>query len=336
MSVYWRATARFLATIALLLSGWAVMPSTALAQDAARLPRVGVLYLTGAGVTVETTAFGLGMRELGYVPGRNVIIEWRDAGGRPDRLAALAAELVRAKVDVIVTGGPSPLAAVRAATTTIPIVTVSGSDPIVEGWARSLARPGGNVTGLSVTFPELVQKRLELLKDALPGMVRVAVVLAPGEMSGQAPLVVRQIEDAARQLALQVQVLEVREPADFERVIRQARDDRAQALLTLETSFVVANRLRLTELAARERLPVMGEFTAFGVDGVFMAYGADINDLLRRAATHVDRILKGARAGDLPIEQPSKLDLTVNLKVARALGITVPKSLLLRADRVVE
>lgn len=299
------------------------------------MPRIGVLFI-GSPSPTDPTASGFvqGLRDLGYVDGRNVALEFRYAGGRPERLPGLAAELVQAKVDVILTGGPGPLAAARKATDTIPIVTVAGSDPVAEGWAKSLARPGGNVTGLTVTFPGLDAKRLELLKEAMPRIARVALLLAPNELRPAG--VTELLEVPARSLGVQVQVLEVREPADFERAFRAAREGHAQAVLKVETTFVVENRARIAELAAQERLPVVGEFTAFGVEGMLMAYGPDLNDLLRRAATHIDRILKGGRPGDIPIERPTKLELVLNLKVARALGITFPQALLVRADRVIE
>ena len=320
----------------LLALATACAPLAAAAQSVARVPHVGIIYL-GQPSPAESASGGLGvgLRELGYVDGRNVVLDWRYAEGRPERLPALAAELVAANVDVIVTGGPGPFAAARQATRRIPIVTVSGSDPVGEGWATSLARPGGNLTGLTVTFPEITAKRLELLKVLMPGLTRVALVLAQFELLGAAD-VIRDAEDGARNLGLQMQVLNLRDRADIERVGQAAKEGRAQAIVTIETTFVLANRVAIAEIAARQGIPVAGEFAIFGVDGVVMAYGADLNDLLRRSASYVDRILKGARAGDLPIERPIKLDLILNLKVARALGVAVPQSLLLRSQRVVE
>lgn len=337
MSAFRSALIRPLVAVSLLIAVL-LAPDALVAQSTARLPRVGVLVISNAAPNDTATAgLSQGLRELGYVDGRNVAFEWRDAGGRPERLAPLAVELSQAKVDVIVAGGPGPLAAVRAATSTIPIVAIASSDPVGGGWARSLARPGGNVTGFTVTFPELGSKRLELLKQALPGVVRVGIVLAPGELpGGESDQVARRLTADARSLGLQTQVFEVRAAADFERAVRDARDARVQALFTVETTFVVVNRDRLAALAAQHGLPVIGEFTAFGVEGVLVAYGANLNELWRRSATTVDRILKGTPVGDVPIEQPTKLELTVNLKAARALGIAIPQSLLLRADRVVE
>lgn len=305
--------------------------------SAQALKRVAVLFFTGSPrPEFASVGFPQGMRELGYLDGRNVVIDYRYADGRPERLAGLAAELVQARPDVIVTGGPGPLSAVRHATSTIPIVTVGGSDPVGESWAQSLAHPGGQVTGLLVTVPEIDAKRLELLKEALPEVVRVAVMLAPVELMQQGRDIVERLEGAARRLGLQLQWFETREPGDIDTALRRARENRAQAVLTVDTPFIVGNRGRLVEAAARERLAACSEFAFVGIDGLVMAYGADLNDLLRRAAAHVDRILKGARPGDLPIELPTKFDLTVNLKTARALGLTVQPAFLLRADRVVE
>ena len=310
-------------------------PSSVRAQGE-RLPRVGVLYLDPATRDSESAGLTLGLRELGYVRGRNVVVESRYADGRPALLAALAAELVAAKVDVIVAGGPGPLAAARRATSRVPIVAVSGADPVAEGWAATLARPGGNVTGLTVTFPQLDLKCLELLKEVLPPAARVAVVIAPSELPADGADVIADMEAAAQRLGLQLQIQKVRGDADIQRVASVASEWRAQAIMTVETTFVVTNRARIAELAAREGIPVAGEFTIFGADDILMAYGADLNDLLRRAATYVDKILKGARPGDLPIERPTKFDLTLNLKVARSLNVVIPPSIRSRADRVIE
>jgi len=322
---------------ALLAIALSCAASVAGTQAVPRMPRVGVLYMDSESQSEGPMGgFEKGMRDLGYVPGRNVVIEWRYAEGHPDRLPVLAAGLVAEKVDVIVTGGPGPLAAVRQVTTKIPIVTISGSDPVAEGWAATLARPGGNVTGLAVTFPELEQKRLELLKEVLPGISRVGLVIAPFELRSGRSEMSEQTAAAAKRLGLQMEVVPVRDVADLNGIGRVVRQARLQALVTVETTFVVANRTRIAEQAELQGIPVTGEFTIFGADEVLFAYGASLSDLLRRSATHVDRILRGARAGDLPIERPTKLDLTVNRKVARRLGITFPPSILLRADRVVE
>ena len=319
--------------IAGALASAALAATPALAQTTRKVARVGVLFMTPQSMT---EGLARGMRELGYVPGQNVVFELRSAGGRPERLDALAAELVAANVDVIVAGGPGPLAAARRATRQGAIVAVSGSDPVAEGWAASLTRPGGNVTGLTVTFPELYLKRLDLVKEMLPGLSRIALVFMPAELTEEGASVVRPFEAAAKAMGLQTLLVPVGDRAAIADVGRAARQGRAQAIFTIDTTFVLDNRARIADAVAAQGIPVIGEFTLFGADEVLMAYGADLNDLLRRAATHVDSILKGARPGDLPIERPSKLALTVNRKVARSLGIPIPQSILLRADRIIE
>ena len=318
---------------------WTMAPASlgvVLAQTAAaKLPRVGVLYLSEPFPDPgRRRGFALGMREHGYVDGRNVVLVWRDAQGRADRLDVLADELVRTNVDVIVAGGPGPLAAARRAAPNMPIVAVSGSDPVAEGWAESLARPGGNVTGLSATFPGIGPKRLALAKEALPALARVAVVIAPDELPRHGADEVDLMAAAATTLGVRMHVVEVRKAEDFAVAVRSALDAKSQALVAIETSLVVVHRGRLCELAARERVPVIGGFPGVGGRGVLIAYGPDLEDLLRRAAGHVARILKGARASELPIERPTKLDLSIDLQVARELGVTLPRSLLLRADRI--
>jgi len=311
--------------------------SAATAQGVQKTPRVGVLYMGGPLSSEDSSiGFGRGMRELGYVAGQNVVLDYRYAEGRPEQLATLAAQLVAAHVDVILAAGPGPLAAAQQATTTIPIVTVAGSDPVRQGWAKTLARPGGMVTGLSVTMPELEQKRLEIMKLLLPGVSRIVVIVAPLELGDGGDDISSETVVAAKGMGLKLQRFPLRSAGDLDGLADALRQGRAEAVFTVETNFVVANRKRIAEIAAQLGIPVIGEFTIFGADDVLMAYGADLNDLLRRAATHVDRILKGARAGDLPIERPTKLELTVNRKVARDLGIAIPQSILLRADRIVE
>jgi len=311
--------------------------SAATAQGVQKTPRVGVLYMGGPLSSEDSSiGFGRGMRELGYVAGQNVVLDYRYAEGRPEQLATLAAQLVAAHVDVILAAGPGPLAAAQQATTTIPIVTVAGSDPVRQGWAKTLARPGGMVTGLSVTMPELEQKRLEIMKLLLPGVSRIVVIVAPLELGDGGDDISSETVAAAKGMGLKLQRFPLRSAGDLDGLAGALRQGRAEAVFTVETNFVVANRKRIAEIAAQAGIPVIGEFTLFGADEVLMAYGADINDLLRRAATHVDRILKGARPGDLPIERPTKLQLTVNRKVARELGIPIPRSIVLRADRIVE
>ena len=316
----------------------ALAPLPADAQARANVPRIGILSFDGApsGRNPDPSrGFLIGLREHGYVEGENVLIERRYADGRADRLALLAAELVQLKVDVILAGGPGPREAARQATSTIPIVTTSGADPVREGWARSLARPGGNVTGLTVTFDELDGKQLELLKQAFPHVVRVAVLFDPVAI-GDAKRLTQAIETSARTLGLQLQFVEVRGPNDIEVAFTLARRNLAQAVYAIPTNTLVTHRARLASLAGEDKLLSISSFPWMAQAGFLMTYGADLDDLGRRAISMMDKILKGARPGDLPIEQPTKFKLIVNVKTARGLGLTIPQSLLLRADEVIE
>jgi putative tryptophan/tyrosine transport system substrate-binding protein len=307
------------------------------AQPPAKIHRIGLLG--GSSPTSPEAshlwgAFFQGLRDLGYVEGQNVLIEGRWYGDRSERLPALAAELVRLPVDVIVAGtAPSPEAAKRA-TSTIPIVMANHSDPVASGLVASLARPGGNVTGLSSVGPELSGKQLQLLKETLPSLSRVAVLTNP-TIPSQA-LSVREMEVAARSLKLQLQVVEARAPSEFADAFSAATRERAGGLVVLGGSVFFAHRPRLVELAAQNRLPTMYGPREFAQVGGLMAYGVDIRDSWRRAAGYVDRILKGAKPADLPVEQPTKFELVINLKAAKALGLTIPPSVLARADQVIE
>jgi putative ABC transport system substrate-binding protein len=311
-------------------------PGAARAQLRQGLPTVGVLSFFPAPTATtpdpNEARFREGLREAGYVVGRNIALEPRYADGRADRLAAMAEELVRLKVDVILAGGQPAREAARRATNTIPIVTLSGSDPVREGWARSLAQPGGNVTGLTFTFPELAAKRLELLKEALPTLSRVAIVIDPIEVV-DAVDVLRETDAGAQRLGVQMQVLEIHGRKDLEAAFAKARRGSAEAILAMATW---PHRDEVAALAARSRLAVVGEGSDEAQAGFLLAYGADLDDLVRRSAIQIARILKGARAGDLPIERPTKFRLSVNLKTARALGVTIPQPLLARADEVIE
>jgi putative ABC transport system substrate-binding protein len=273
-----------------------------------------------------------GLGELGYVEGRNILVERRWAAGRADRLTAMAAELVALKVDLILAGGQPAREAARHATATIPILTISGSDPVREGWAQSLARPGGNVTGLTFSFPELGPKRLELLKEAAPDLRRVVVLVDPIELV-DAAAVIRDTEEGGRRLGLQVQVVQVRGSDEFEAAFAAARSHRAQAVFPIA---MWPYRARIASLAIRDKLLSVGESSDEARDGLLLGYGLDIDDLVRRAVAKMDQILKGARAGDLPIERPAKFRLSVNLKTARAIGVAIPQSLLVRADEVIQ
>ncbi len=313
-------------------------PVAAEAQQAAKVPRIGFLQLDPAANPHLREAFLQGLRDLGYVEGRNVVIEYRSAEGKAERLPALAAELVALKVDVIVSGGGTPTAlAAKQATRTLPIVFASAADPVTDGLVTSLARPGGNVTGSSYLAPELVGKCLEQLKQAVPGVSRVAVLWQPsatGERTEKDML--KEAEVAARALGVQLQLVKARGPADFDRAFSEMTKARAGALTVLGSAIFSSERRRLVDLAAKHRLPAVFTSKDFVDAGGLMAFGPNLADSFRRAATYVDKILKGAKPADLPVEQPTKFELVINLKTAKALRLTFPQSLLLRADQVIE
>ena len=302
------------------------------AQPKGRVYRAGFLFPGSPGLGIA--AFEPAIRSLGWVPGQNLILEQRYAHGDLSRLPALAAELVGLKVDVILVSSLA-IPAARAATRTIPtVMAFAVDDPVEEGWVASLARPGGNLTGLTLHAPELAGKRLELLKGVLPGMRRVGVLAwpRPGGL-GQ----VRAAEAAARSLSLQVHVVEVQEIAQYDGAVERLKRDGADALLVLSSSTFFAERRRIADLAIKHRLPLVAPFREVAESGGLMAYGPNIVELWKqRVPVYVDRILKGAKPGDLPIEQPTKYELIVNLQTAKTLGLTIPPSLLLRADQVIE
>jgi putative ABC transport system substrate-binding protein len=303
-----------------------------------KVARIGYLSGSLAAGPHLPEAFRQGLRDLGYVEGHNVVIEYRDAEGKLERLPALAAELVALKVDVIVAGGPPHALAAKQATRTLPIVFTAVGDPVTDGLGTSLARPGGNVTGLSTSAaPEIVGKRLELLKQAIPGVTRVAVLWQPGALGERTNKdMLKAAEVAARALGVRLQFVEARRPADFDRAFSDITGARAGALIVLGSPMFFAERRRLVDLAAKNRLPAVYSARDSVDAGGLMAYGPNFADLFRRAATHVDKILKGANPADLPVEQASKYELVINLKTAKALGLTIPPSLLQRADQVIE
>jgi putative ABC transport system substrate-binding protein len=325
------------AFISIVTGGLLAAPLAAEAQEAAKIARIGYLAADRAANRHMPEAFRQGLRDLGYVEGRNVVIEYRDAEGKLERLPALAAELVALKVDVIVAGGTPQALAAKQATRTLPIVFAAAADPVTSGLVASLARPGGNVTGLSMLTPELVGKCLEQLKQAVPGVSRVAVLWQPGALGERTEKdMLKGAEVAARALGVRLQFLEARGPADFDRAFSEMTRARADALTVLPSTMLNAERRRLVDLAAKNRLPAVYPWRE-GVDaGGLMSYGPDFADLFRRAATYVDKILKGAKPADLPIEQSTKYELVINLKTAKALGLTIPPSLLQRADEVIE
>jgi putative ABC transport system substrate-binding protein len=312
-------------------------PLAAAAQQTGKVPRIGWLGTSAAVSPHLREAFLQGLRDLGYVEGRTVVIEWRYAEEKFERLPALAAELVTLKVDVIVTGSTPTAVAAKQATRTLPIVFAAVADPVTSGLVTSLAQPSGNVTGLSPLGSELVGKRLEHLKQVVPGVARVAVLWQPSAKPERAEKdQLKEADIAARALGVRVQFVEARGPADFDRAFSDITRARADALTVLGSNMFTNERKRLVDLAAKNRLPAVYPFREFVDAGGLMSYGASIADLFRRAATYVDKILKGAKPGDLPVEQPTKFELVINLKTAKALGLTIPPSLLGRADEVIQ
>ena len=305
------------------------------AQQAKKIRRIG--YLTSAtpdGQSARIEAFRQGLRELGYVEGKNIVIEYRYAEEKLDRLPALAAELVRLKVDVIVTGGAGNTRAAKAATSTIPIVMTQDPDPVGNGFVASLARPGGNITGLSTQGPEVSGKRLELLKETVPKLSQL-VVFGTSTIPGHA-LSLREVGLAAGALNVQLQYLDVLGPQDTETAFRAVSKWRADALFVLGGAVLISQRTRILEFAAKSRLPAIYEAPSVVDQGGLMSYGVNRADLDRRAATYVDKILKGAKPADLPVEQPKKFEFVINLKAAKQIGLTIPPNVLVRADRVIK
>ena len=318
-----------------LTFGLLAAPLAAEAQPPGKVPRIGVLVVaTRSFFSTRIESFRQGLRELGYVEGKNVLIEYRYAEGKLDLLPALASELVQLKVDVIVTASPPGVQAAKNATSTIPIVFAAIGDPVGGGFVASLARPGGNVTGLSILAPALSGKRLELLKEAFPKVTRVVILWNPTS-SGEA-LSFREMPAVAKALGVQHQSMEVRAANDFEDGFQRAKQEGAQALVTMPSPVINANRQQILEFAAKNRLPAMYAGSEFVEAGGLMSYGPNYTDQFRRAAVFVDKILKGAKPADLPVEQPTKFELIINLKTAKALGLTIPPSLLQRADQVIE
>jgi putative ABC transport system substrate-binding protein len=311
-------------------------PLAAEAQPPAKMFRIGILAQFGPNSPESARLWeGLlqGLRELGYVEGQNFVVEGRYAEGKYERLPALAVELVRLPVDVIVTPAPPAAETARRATSTIPIVLTNHPDPVGSGLATSLGRPGGNVTGLSSLAPELLGKQMQLLKEAVPMRPRVAILTNPTNPFHARS--VKELDAAARSLGFGLQVLEARAPGDFAGAFAAMTNELMGAFLITDPMFFT-ERARIAELALKHRVPTMTAQRAYVAAGGLMAYGSDVREQFRRAATYVDRILKGARPGDLPIEQPAKFELVVNLKTAKALGLTIPPSVLARADEVIE
>ncbi len=302
------------------------------AQQPKKVHRIGMLASGSVlSAKIRNDAFRQGLRDLGYVEGQNIVIEYRYAEGETVRFPDLAAELVRLKMDVIVTVSTPGVLAAKKATRTIPIVFVSVNDPVASGVVASLAHPGGNITGLSTLAPELGGKKLELLKETFPKVTRVAYLWNPDSPAG-----LSEMQAAAQALGLQLQSLEVRSSNDFDSAFEAVLRERAHALITSPNPVVITHHKRIVEFAAERRLPAMYYDREFVEAGGLMSYGPDYSDLYRRAATYVDKILKGAKPADLPVEQPMKFELVINLKTAKQISVTIPQSVLFRADKVIK
>jgi len=311
------------------------LSSPAEPQQTKKVPRIGFLSAASLSpLAARVEAFRQGLRELGYVEGKNIVIEWRSSGGRLDHVSELAAELVGLKVDVIVAAGPVDTRAAKEATNTIPIVMGFDTDPVASGFIASLARPGGNITGLSSLAPELSGKRLELLKEIIPKFSRVAVMgtsTNPGNTQA-----LREVELAAGSFGAKLQYLDILDPKDIETAFRAAGKARADAVLMLVAGTVAAaHRTKIVELAVKSRLPAIYNRREYVEAGGLMTYSVSLADLDRRAATYVDKILKGAKPADLPVEQPKKFEFIINLKAAKQIGLTIPPNVLARADKVI-
>jgi putative ABC transport system substrate-binding protein len=307
--------------------------AAAKAQQPTKIPRIGFLA-AGAALSASTRieAFRQGLRELGYVEGKDIVIEYRNAAGKLDQVPRNAVELVRLKVDVFVTAGPTDTRAAKEATSTIPIVMAQDSDPVGNGFVASLARPGGNITGLSRLAPELSGKQMEILKETVPRLSRVVVLgnlTEPGNAQS-----LREVELAATTYGVKLQYLDIPALQDIESAFQGARKGRADAVLML-TSPVLTYRKQIADLAVKSRLPAIYDRQEFVDAGGLMSYGVRISDLDRRAAAYVDKILKGAKPADLPVEQPTKFEFIINLKAAKQIGLTIPPNVLVRADRVI-
>ena len=323
------------AVVAALALGFLALPVASEAQQTAKVPRIGYLSAqsASAGATAHA-AFREGLREHGYVDGRNIVIEWRFADGNIQRLPSLAAELARLKMDVIfVSTGPGAVAA-KKATGTIPIVFMAVSDPVALGLVASLARPGGNVTGLSNVQVELTQKRLAILKELVPRAHKVGILKPP--VTPDTIAYMKEIEGAAKPLGLEVHVSEVTGPESLDRAFAAMKAARVDATVVIPAPFFYTHRARAAELSRQAHLPLMGFVREFTDAGALLSYGHSVPDMARRGATYVARILQGAKPADLPVEQPTKFELVINMKTAKALGLTIPQSLLLQADHLIE
>jgi putative ABC transport system substrate-binding protein len=325
--IYGKAIIQLTATVLLF-----ALTIPAQAQQAKKVPRIG--YLRFIEFPLYDAAFRQGLSELGYTEQKNIQVEYRFAGGSLARVAEFAAELVSLKVDVIVAGSTQSIDAAKRATKTIPIVFPVTFDPVESGFVASLARPGGNLTGLSTVNSDAAAKRVELLKEVIRGISRLAVLRNPTNSGSRFPL--KETEAGAKQLGLRLQTLEARSAEELEGVFRLAKSERAGALIVIVDALFNAQQQRISDLAIKHRLPAMFDNAQYVEAGGLISYGANLSDLFRRAAIYVDKILKGAKPGDLPVEQPSKFDLVINLNTAKQIGLTIPPHVLARADRVIK
>jgi putative ABC transport system substrate-binding protein len=322
---------RVIGLVVVLAVGLCLAPLAAEAQGG-KVPRIGILILPPDSGYLAALRQGLG--DFGYVEGQNIALEIRSADGRPERLPGLAAELVRLKVDVIVAASNAVTATAQKTTTSIPIVMTNVSDPVAAGFVASLARPGGNITGLTIQSPDVAGKALQLLKDAVPSLSRVAVLWDPGLPGGRQN--VSEVETAARALGLRLQLVEVRSPGELDGAFAAVTGERTRAALIAGSPMQMTTRAQIAELAVKRRLSTMCVLREYVQAGCLMGYGASIADQARRAAYFVDRILNGTTPTDLPVEQPTKFYFIINLKTAKALGLTIPPSVLLRADQLIQ
>ena len=301
-------------------------------QPATKVARLGVLLFRTPATDPNLAAFVAGMRDLGYVEGRTLALDYRYAEGRPERVRDLAVQIAALKPDVIVVLGGNMVPFVKAATSTVPVVMLTSQDPVEEGLVASFARPGGNITGVAFVSSETAGKRLQFLKEAAPSLTRVAVLWNPDHLDSE----YRDIAGAARRLGVHIQSLEVRRPEDFDEAFQAARLARAEALMVVSSILMNLNRPRILEFASTQRIPLVTGWREWAHTGAFLSYGPDLHALARRAATHVDKILKGAKPADIPVEQPTKYELVINLRTAKVLGLTIHPSLLAQADQIIE
>lgn len=322
--------------LALLVLG--ATPIAAEAQQPDKIRRIGYLTMitrpTPSNPNVNIDAFLRGMHDLGYIEGKNLVIEWRFADQKFERLSALASELVKTNVEVIVTAATPPTLALQRATSTIPIVFMSVGDPVRMGIVASLARPGSNITGLSNTTTDIGAKAIELLKNLIPALSHAAVLTNPSNPA--LPPLLKNVQIAAQQLGVAILPVQARNPEDIERGFVTMMREHAQAVIVLSDSFLLSQRSQTAQLAVKNRLPSMYQVREEALAGGLMSYGPNLMDIFRRGAVYVDKILKGTKPSELPVEQPTELELVVNLKTARALGLTIPETILFRADKVIQ